>query len=201
MSDNQLSIKLREGLEDNGHFQVQNSFTLLRSAVRAAENQAKCGQRIDIVGACGRDSKGFSWISKLVETSTGVITLFDDPCDKKLPKAIHSGVSGFLLSSSTVSQIASAITTVANGGVVMSPEILKRIMPCSNGSRCKPGLLTDRESGIVRLLVKGYSLKEIASSLSICYVTVQTHVKNIHKKLGIRNAAALVSHALRDDLV
>jgi len=47
--------------------------------------------------------------------------------------------------------------------------------------------LTEREWEILRLLVEGLSNKEIASALCITVNTVETHLRHIYEKLGVRN--------------
>lgn len=200
VSDKRLSMRLKEELESSDSFQLQKCFAQWRSAVLDVKNSPDPPQHVVIVEGELPDSKQFNWLSLLVEKSRAVIVLLDKIDEGKLLTAIYSGVSGFLLSSLSVSQIISSIATVAEGGVVMSPEVLHHLRPQSNGSNGITSLLTSRETGIVGLLIEGYSLKEIADRLFISYLTVRTHIRNIHKKLGIKNAAGLISFALRDDL-
>lgn len=53
------------------------------------------------------------------------------------------------------------------------------------------GVLTLRERGVCKLVVRGYSNKEISSKLSITERTVETHRANIFRKLNVHNAAEL----------
>jgi DNA-binding CsgD family transcriptional regulator len=57
-------------------------------------------------------------------------------------------------------------------------------------------LLSPREKEILALIMAGKSDKEIASELFIANYTVQTHHRNINKKLGARNIAELFRAAL-----
>lgn len=60
--------------------------------------------------------------------------------------------------------------------------------------------LTKREKEVIRHLVAGYSCKEIAAELGITFYTVETHVKNIHRKLGLNHLSSLVSFAIESGL-
>jgi len=59
-------------------------------------------------------------------------------------------------------------------------------------------LLTRREKEIVRLIARGRTSLQIAESLNLSKYTVDTHRKNIHKKLGIKSNTGLVSYALNN---
>jgi two-component system response regulator NreC len=62
-------------------------------------------------------------------------------------------------------------------------------------------LLTDRERQILILLAEGYSLKEIATRLSLSVKTVDTHKYNIMRKLDIHDRAGLIRYAIRKKLI
>ena len=53
--------------------------------------------------------------------------------------------------------------------------------------------LTSREIELVKLFSKGLSNKEIASELSVSIFTIDTHKKNIYKKLNIKSIVELVN--------
>jgi DNA-binding NarL/FixJ family response regulator len=55
--------------------------------------------------------------------------------------------------------------------------------------------LSAREEEILECLVKGYATKEIASTLSVSYDTVRTHLKHIYGKLQVRSRTeAVIKH-------
>ncbi len=61
--------------------------------------------------------------------------------------------------------------------------------------------LTNRETEILCLIVKGYLNKEIADSLNISLNTVLTHRKNIIAKTGIKTVSGLTFYSLRNGLI
>jgi DNA-binding NarL/FixJ family response regulator len=200
IADNRLRSELRRRLENDRYFQLRKCFSHWQQAMMAAKNPENACQHVTIVEGDIPGKREFEWFSALVEDGSRVIVLLDELDDKKLSVAIRSGVGGLLLNSSPLGQIVSAIRAVADGGIVMSPEVLKRIDPDVKQSDCKSNILTDRESSIVRLLAEGYSSRNIAQSLSISYLTVRTHIRNIQKKLGISSVAGLVSFSFKNDL-
>lgn len=61
--------------------------------------------------------------------------------------------------------------------------------------------LSERETGILVLVAKGLSSKEIADKLSLSVHTVNTHRKNITHKTGIRSVAGLAVYAMLHNLM
>ena len=61
--------------------------------------------------------------------------------------------------------------------------------------------LTNRETEILRLIVKGYLNKEIAEELNISHNTVLTHRKNIITKTGIKTVSGLTFYCIRKGLI
>ncbi len=61
--------------------------------------------------------------------------------------------------------------------------------------------LTNRETEILRLIVKGYLNKEIAVELNISHNTVLTHRKNIISKTGIKTVSGLTFYCIRNGLI
>lgn len=65
-----------------------------------------------------------------------------------------------------------------------------------SGEELKSGILSDRETDVLRLLVTGHSSKEIADRLNISINTVISHRKNISQKTGIKSLAGLTIFAV-----
>lgn len=64
-----------------------------------------------------------------------------------------------------------------------------------------PNLITKREKQILKLIFQEHTNPEIAELLSISRRTVDTHRKNLLKKLEVRNTAGLIRYALRSGLI
>jgi len=61
--------------------------------------------------------------------------------------------------------------------------------------------LTERERDVLKLLVEGYSIQEVADILVITPKTVEGHKANLMAKLGIHNRIELVKYALRKGII
>jgi len=62
-------------------------------------------------------------------------------------------------------------------------------------------VLSRRERDVLTLMVGGYSNPEIADELGIARNTVKNHVRSILTKLGVKNRAQAVAHAVSRNLV
>jgi DNA-binding CsgD family transcriptional regulator/GAF domain-containing protein len=76
--------------------------------------------------------------------------------------------------------------------VVSIEDTLERTRIRKDASRMKYHL-TDREAEIALLVSQGFTNEEIARKLSISRLTVETHMKNLFEKVGVRNRVGLSS--------
>jgi len=130
-----------------------------------------------------------------------ILTVSDN--DDNVFNALAAGASGYLLKPVRADQLATAIKDVHAGGAPMSPSIARRVVQAfqkpAPPDACDKSTLTPREHEILKLLAKGFLLKEIATELGISYWTVQTHVLRTYEKLHVRSRAQAVAKYLGQD--
>lgn len=119
-----------------------------------------------------------------------ILTTFD--LDEYVYEALRIGASGFVLKDDPPEQLIAAIRTVAEGNALLSPAITKRVIArfarLPNPTSDLPlSELTEREYAVFRLVARGLSNREIASTLFIGETTVKTHVTHLFQKLGVRD--------------
>lgn len=85
--------------------------------------------------------------------------------------------------------------------VAMQTGRISRREPDTSGQAAAPGVLSNREQEVVRLIALGHSGPEIASVLDVAHDTVRSHVRNAMRKVGARSRAQLVAKALGQALV
>ncbi|MGZ4648333.1 MAG: response regulator [Blastococcus sp.] len=134
-----------------------------------------------------------------------VLTTFDR--NEWVYEALRAGASGFLLKDVRGGQLTDAIRTVAAGEALLAPSITRRLIeqfvsqqPAGRPAPA-PGVLTDREADVLRLLAAGLSNAEIAERLVIGHSTVKTHVNRLLTKLGLRDRAQAVVFAYETGFV
>jgi two-component system nitrate/nitrite response regulator NarL len=83
----------------------------------------------------------------------------------------------------------------------MIPEVLRRVSestPLSSGDKVN---LTSREMQVLRGVAKGHTTKRLAKDLGLAAPSIETHLRNIFKKLDARNRGEAVSTALKLGLI
>ena len=100
-----------------------------------------------------------------------------------------------------------AIRTVAAGQSALAPEVTGKVVAQFASGKGLPDVLTDnqedydglteRELGILELVGKGLSNKQIGKQLYISDRTVQAHLSNIFSKLGVNSRTEAVMYAVR----
>jgi DNA-binding NarL/FixJ family response regulator len=113
-----------------------------------------------------------------------MLTTFD--LDEYVYDALRAGASGFLLKDVRPEQLADAVRAVAAGDALLAPTITRRLVEQylrrpPPGTRTPPGLtsLTDRELEVLRLVARGRSNQQIASTLFLGESTVKTHLTHL----------------------
>jgi DNA-binding NarL/FixJ family response regulator len=141
------------------------------------------------------------------DTDVRVLMLTTFDLDAHVYDAIRAGASGFLLKDVRPADLAHAVRSVAAGETLMAPAITRRLVE-EFVSRPAPGTtptavagLTDREREVLRLMAKGLSNSEIATTLFLSETTVKTHVARILGKLQARDRVQAVVTAYESGLV
>lgn len=150
------------------------------------------------------DADGFRWIESIREVAgASVVALLHNPTRQSVMSALRHRASGILTSPFSSQQISSAVLSVASGETVISSSLMDDLVEVAASLRRASDVegLTKREIEILTLLVQGNSVKGIAEALSISYYTADTHLKNLRKKLNVKNSRALVSYALKSGLL
>jgi two-component system nitrate/nitrite response regulator NarL len=157
---------------------------------------------LDAITACERIVKG--------TPETRVVMLATSPDLDLEMRSVRAGASGFVIKSAEVEAIRLALAIVGAGHAIISPELtgvlvdrLRRTPADGTGTRPVKSALTNREWEILDLMCGQMGTREIADVLFLSPETVNSHVKNVLKKLGVHSRAAAVEAAslLRADVL
>lgn len=159
------------------------------------------------------DGTGFQLIEymKHVRPSAEAVVVSAMEDEDKAMQAFELGATGYLIKNSWFGSFPLAVLQVVNGGAAITPNLARRLLhrlDTSNMARrgggpptwrhAGPGgaeCLSEREREILRLVALGYTSCEIGKRLAISDLTVNSHIRNIYRKLQVHTRAQAVNKA------
>ena len=125
--------------------------------------------------------------------------------DEYIARALHVGVSGYLIKDAAASELEAALRAVARSEKYLSPEISTRLMDRYEerglAPEASPEQLTPRQRETLQLIAEGHATKEVATILGVSATTIDTHRTQLMKRLNIHDVTGLVRYAIRTGLV
>lgn len=135
-----------------------------------------------------------------VESKVIVLTMHNDP--ELATQALRAGASGFLLKQSAGEELVTAIQQALQGRVYLTPAVTKEVMARMSAHGGSPETqLTARQRDVLRLIVEGRRMKEIAAVLRLSTRTVESHKYEMMQALGLHSTAELVRYAIQHRLI
>jgi DNA-binding NarL/FixJ family response regulator len=146
--------------------------------------------------------------TKSIKPKIIVLSSYDDV--KLVKEVLQIGAQGFVPKKSAGEHIVNAINKVANDEQYYTDDIKEKMMQALLNRPVKDkgsqdGVLitslTKREKEILKFVAQQYSTREIAEELHISESTVETHRKNLMKKLKVKNSVGLAIFALKNEVI
>ncbi|WP_316814692.1 response regulator transcription factor [Pedobacter nyackensis] len=137
---------------------------------------------------------------ELKETKVIILTAYYE--DFLIQKAEKAGIHAFLKKETEAKELISVIEMSTDAPFYTNKEVkrpsnLFQEIDLSVAGKFK---LSGQEKQIIRLIIEGKTSKEIADKLFISKTTVDTHRRNINRKLEIGNSASLIKFANENNL-
>ncbi len=155
-----------------------------------------------------RGASGLDLCVELVERQPApkvvFFTVYDD--EQYLFQALRMGAAGFLLKTTTGPELAGHLERVVEGDVAVDPALAGRVALTAarlQSGEFWPGArlgLTQRESEVLELMVRGLTNRAIGQRLYIGEETVKSHARAIYRKLETTDRAQAVATALREGI-
>ncbi len=130
-------------------------------------------------------------LEKRPDTRILILSMHESP--EYITTALNHGAMGYLLKDVPTEEVKLAIDAVMEGKRYLCEGAASAIKPDAEGVR---EALTSREQTILLELAQGLTNKDVALALDISVRTVETHRKNIKRKLGIASTAGLTRYAM-----
>ncbi|MFM1875455.1 MAG: hypothetical protein RL266_1192 [Bacteroidota bacterium] len=128
------------------------------------------------------------------------VTINDEP--RFIKEILSAGASGYILKHSTKDEIVTAIREVAANKQHFGSDVLAKIsQEFVNPQAQSDPMLTKKEAEVLRLIAQECSNQEIADHLNCGIRTVDTHKRNLIRKLEVKNVVGLVKYALKMGVV
>lgn len=147
------------------------------------------------------DYEGISDLQKIKQKfpETFILILTNSITKFEFAELTKIGVKNIIYKTADREEVFAAIDATLKGKKYYSEEILDMILELGEN---RPVMeentqLTGSEIEIVRLIAGGMTTKEIAEKKCISFHTVNTHRKNIFRKLAVSNASELIMHAIK----
>ena len=195
---------LRSLLEKQTDFEVVGEADNGRKAVQMAQEKTP---DVVVMDVSMPDLNGIEATMQIIESlpKTRVIALSMHSDKRFVMGMLRAGASGYLLKDCASQELANAIVQVAGGKKYLSPEITGVVIDdfLLGGSAeevAAASPLSPREREVLQLIAEGWSTKQIASHLYVSIKTIETHRRQIMKKLDLHAIADLTKYAIREGL-
>ena len=137
---------------------------------------------------------------KQKQPNIAIVTLTRHGDDAYVHELLRAGVSGYVLKQSAPTELLQAIRAAASGGQyldsTLTARVTARLVGRADTVNRSAATLSERESGVLRLIASGYSNKEIAGRMSLSVKTVEAHKANAMRKLGLTGRIDIVKFAV-----
>ena len=169
------------------------------SVEETAEQLGRLKPQVLLLDVALPDGDGIDAIPQLLDASSVtrivVLTMYAEPA--VVQRALSAHAHGYLFKSVGTEELIMAIRTVAKGDTYICEEARWKL-----DAHCEaPATLTAREREILRFIVQGKTMKEIADELCLGFETIHSYTKYLRVKLNCSNTASLVRTALERHLV
>lgn len=152
------------------------------------------------------NDSGFEILEDLQRRGVDVPVVFYSAYDDEayLFRALRAGARGYLLKQASGEELVGMLERAAGGETMIDAALAGRVALLAarlQFGEFWPGAhlgLTQRESEILDLVVKGLSNRDIAQRLFLGEETVKTHLSSIYRKLKVKGRAEAIAVALRE---
>jgi DNA-binding NarL/FixJ family response regulator len=193
-----LAARVVRQLQRSGEFEVRH----VASCAAAFDTLSTGVFDVGLVDLGLGDGSGLDVIARLAGSTPPVpsiaFTVFDDR--KTVLDAIDAGACGYILKDDGPDRLAEALRAAAAGDSPLSYRAASHVVGRSR-HRTEDVELTPREVEVLAMIAKGMTYEECADLLEITLGTVQSHVKNLYRKLDVQTKAEAAVWAARHNLV
>ncbi len=139
-----------------------------------------------------------------VAPDTHVLVISAHTDTATINRIIRQPIKGLLSKECSEAEILDAVRATAKGDKFYCNRIIDVVTESKKegaGEDCSPTSLSQREIEVVEYIAQGLTAAEVADKMCLSVHTINTHRKNIFKKLGVNSTTELVRYALKTALI
>lgn len=135
--------------------------------------------------------------------ATNVLIITNEDRREHIKPLIDMGIKGIVTKKCSQHEILNAIDAVSKNSRFYCNRILDLLIDDTQDKEedCEPTALSPREYEVLQLITKGHKTAEIADELNVSVHTINSHRKNILKKLNLKSPTELIVYAMETGLV
>ena len=132
-----------------------------------------------------------------------ILVVTENPVKEKIIKVLESGITHFISKYCTKEDLLNALTAIEKNENYLCTEVVEALLKENMVSKkmVSGTHITKKELEIIQQIAQGLTTKEIAAKDFLSIHTINTHRKNILKKLGINNTSELIMYAIKTGIV
>ncbi len=151
-----------------------------------------------------KDPSHLELMREVIDTETSRLLIITNESKKEhIQSLLDLGIKGIVTKSCSKDEILNAIKSVSKDSRFYCNRVLDTLMDQEEEKEinCDPTVLSQREFEVLKLITKGYKTSEIADELYVSVHTINSHRKNILKKLNLKSPTELIVYAMETGLV
>jgi DNA-binding NarL/FixJ family response regulator len=204
LADDQFLITeaLQKILSETGDFSIAG---VLQSAFELEKYIQNNPPDVLIIELSILTLKGIQYLGEIKANhpGTAIVVLSNRISSNEISTLNKTGINNILYKTAEKHEIIEAIHAAMQGKKYYSTEIVDMLLEAreKRDNHAEASHLTGAEKDIVVLIARGLTTKEIAREKNISFHTVNTHRKNIFRKLGINNVSELMMFAMKNGII
>ena len=152
-----------------------------------------------------KDPSHLELMKEVIDKETSKLLIITNESKKEhIQSLLDLGIKGIVTKSCSKDEILNAIKSVSKDSRFYCNRVLDTLMDQEEEEKeinCDPTVLSQREYEVLKLITKGYKTTEIADELYVSVHTINSHRKNILKKLNLKSPTELIVYAMETGLV
>ncbi|MEQ9306261.1 MAG: response regulator transcription factor, partial [Marinoscillum sp.] len=136
--------------------------------------------------------------------ATNVLIITNEDKKEHVKPLLDLGIKGIVTKKCSQAEIINAIESVSQNNRFYCNRILDLLIEDDKSAKevdCEPTDLSPREYEVLQLITKGHKTVQIADELNVSVHTINSHRKNILKKLNLKSPTELIVYAMETGLV